>query len=91
MVKITRSKYLVAAQRSCHKEHVKYESLISYSSKVMANVKVFQTKVKGHGQGHMIKIFGTNRKALSQGTQLKYESPISYSAIVMTNDKVFQM
>ena len=30
----------------------------------MANDKVVQTKVKGHGQGHMFKIYGTVRKVL---------------------------
>ena len=30
----------------------------------MANVKFFEKKVKGHGQGHTIKIYGTNGKAL---------------------------
>ena len=33
--------------------------------KVMANVKVFQKSVKGHGKGHTLKIYGTIRKALS--------------------------
>jgi hypothetical protein len=42
-VKVTRSKYLVPIDRSCHKEHTyqKYESLITCHSKDMANVKVF--------------------------------------------------
>ena len=31
----------------------------------MADVKVFEKSVKGHGQGHMFKIYGTNGKALS--------------------------
>ena len=31
----------------------------------MANVKVFPKKVKGHGQGYMLKIYGTVVKALS--------------------------
>ena len=35
---------------------------MSYSKKVMANV---QNLVKGHGQGHMLKIYGTIGKALS--------------------------
>ena len=48
--------------------HAKYEYLISYDRKVMANVKVFQKKVKGHLQGHIFKIYGIIRKALSWGT-----------------------
>ena len=31
----------------------------------MANVKVFQKKVKGHSQGHKFKIYGTVGKVLS--------------------------
>ena len=31
----------------------------------MANVKVFQKYVKGHGQGHKFKIHGTVGKVLS--------------------------
>ena len=31
----------------------------------MVNVKVFQKKVKGHGQGHIFKIYGTAGKVLS--------------------------
>ena len=31
----------------------------------MTDVKVFQKYVKGHGQGHMFKIYGTKGKALS--------------------------
>ena len=42
--------------------YAKYECPISYGEKVMANV---QKKVKGHGQGHTFKIYGTIRKALS--------------------------
>ena len=34
----------------------------------MCRVKVFQMKVKGHGQGHVIKIYGTIGKVLSKGT-----------------------
>ena len=33
--------------------------------KGMANVKVFQKLVKGHGQGHKFKIYGTVGKVLS--------------------------
>jgi hypothetical protein len=40
-----------------------YESPITYHSKDMANVKVFEKWVKR--QGHMVTKFGTNRKVLS--------------------------
>ena len=33
--------------------------------KVMAGVKVFEKSVKGHGQGHMLKIYDTIEKASS--------------------------
>ena len=51
-------------ERSEHKEHMyaKYERPISYSEKVMVDVQKY---VKGHGQGHMFKIYGTIGKALS--------------------------
>ena len=45
--------------------HAKYESLISYNEKDMTNIKVFQKKVKGDGQGHKFKIYGTVGKILS--------------------------
>ena len=41
-VKVTRSKIMVACERSCHNEYVQYESPISSDQKVMAKVKVFQ-------------------------------------------------
>ena len=44
---------------------VKYESPMSNGKKVMCKVEVFQMYVKGHGQGHVIKIYGTIRKVLS--------------------------
>ena len=31
----------------------------------MADVKVFEKSVKGHGQGHLLKIYGAIEKALS--------------------------
>ena len=31
----------------------------------MANVKVFQKKVKGHGQGHIFTLYGAIGKTLS--------------------------
>ena len=35
---------------------VLYESPMSNGKKVMCRVNVFQMYIKGHGQGHMIKI-----------------------------------
>ena len=55
----------------------------------MANVKVFPKKVKGHGQGHKFKIYGTVGKVLSRITHAKYERLISKSKEVMANVKVF--
>jgi hypothetical protein len=43
---------------------MKYESPITYHSKDIANVKVFEKWVKLLGQGHKFKHFGTNRKVL---------------------------
>ena len=48
--------------------------------KLKAKVKVFQIKVKGNGQGHVLKIYGTIGKVLSEETHMlntKYESPIA--------------
>jgi hypothetical protein len=42
-----------------------YESPITYHSKDMANVKVFEKWVTLQGQGHKVKNSGTNRKVLS--------------------------
>jgi hypothetical protein len=44
--------------------HMKFESAITYHSKYMAKVKVFEKWVKFQGQGHMVKNFGTIRKVL---------------------------
>ena len=57
--------------RFCRKGHVmrnthaKYECPISWDKKVMANVKVFEKSVNGHGEGHMLKMYGTTEKASS--------------------------
>jgi hypothetical protein len=58
---------MVPLERSCHKEHTFeiYESPITYNSKDMANVKVFEKWLKL--EGHKVKKFGTNRKVLSKG------------------------
>jgi hypothetical protein len=45
------------------KTHMKYDSNVTYHSKDMANVKVFEKWVKHQGQG--VKNYGTNRKILS--------------------------
>ena len=45
--------------------NLKYESPITYHSKDIANVKVFEKWVKLQGQGHKVKNYGTNRKVLS--------------------------
>jgi hypothetical protein len=45
--------------------NMKYESPITYHSKDMAKVEVFEKWVKLQGQGHKVKNFGTNRKVLS--------------------------
>jgi hypothetical protein len=44
---------------------MEYESPITYHSKDMVNVNVFEKWVKLHGQGHKVENFGTNRKVLS--------------------------
>jgi hypothetical protein len=44
---------------------MKYESPITYQTKGMANVKVFEKWVKLQDQGHKVKYFDTNRKVLS--------------------------
>jgi hypothetical protein len=44
---------------------MKYESPITYHSKDMAKVKVFEKWVKLQGQRQRVKNFGRNRKVLS--------------------------
>jgi hypothetical protein len=44
---------------------MKYESPITYHSKSMANLKVFEKWVTLQGKGHKVKKCGTNRKVLS--------------------------
>ena len=53
----------------------------------MAQVKVFQKKVKLQGRGHKVNNFCTDRNALSQGIHVKYESPISSGSKVMAQVK----
>jgi hypothetical protein len=55
---------MVPLESSCHKEHT-YEIPITYHSKYMANVKVFENWIKLQGQGDKVKHFGINRKVLS--------------------------
>jgi hypothetical protein len=42
--------------------YLKYQSSSIYGSKDLAQVKVFQNKVKVQNQGHKVKFFGTKRK-----------------------------
>jgi hypothetical protein len=69
---------MVPLESFCHKEHT-YEIPITYHSKYMANVKVFEKWVKL--QGHKVKKFGTNRKVLSY-KEHTYEIPITDMANV---------
>ena len=64
--------------------HAKYESPMSNGKKVMCRVKVFQIKVKGHGQGHMIKIYSPIEKVLSQRTHL-----LHYKALCLMVRKLY--
>jgi hypothetical protein len=48
--------------------HMKYLSLSTYYSKVIAKVKVFNMQVKHKGQGHKVKFVGTQGMILSQET-----------------------
>ena len=56
---------------------MKYESPITYHSKDMANVKVFEKWVKLQGQDHEVKNEGTNRKVLSKGPHTRNMKAIS--------------
>ena len=49
--------------------------------KLCAKVKVFQMKVKGPGQGHVMKIHGTIRKVIRK-SHAKYESPMSNGLVI---------
>jgi lauroyl/myristoyl acyltransferase len=49
---------------------MKYESPITYHSKDMANVKVFEKWVKLQGQHHKVKSYNTNKKVLSWGRHI---------------------
>jgi hypothetical protein len=84
-VKVTRSKVIIPIQRSCHKEHA-YEIPITYHSKDMTNVEIFEKWVKLQCQGHKVKNLSTNRKI----TQMKYESHITYHSKDMANVKLFE-
>ena len=56
-VKVTWSKLVVPPERSRHKEHTcSIESPMSNGREIMCRVNVFKIKVKGHVQGHVIKI-----------------------------------
>ena len=41
------------------------KSSVCYVKKVMYRVKVFKMYVKGHGQGHVLKMYGSIGKVLS--------------------------
>ena len=87
MVKVTCSKLTVLSERPCLREHnpnMKTQSL--RIKKVMTNVKDFQKKVKGHGQGHMFKMYGTFGKALSKGTLMP-----NMKALSLTVKKIYKM
>ena len=43
---------------------------LCYGSKVISKVNDFKMQVKGHGQGHEVKYFGTDGKVLSQGIHM---------------------
>jgi hypothetical protein len=81
---------MVPLESSCHKEHTcTYEIPITYHSKDMANVKVFEKWIKLQRQGHKVKTFGTNRKVI-RNTHMKYESPTTCNSKDMANVKVFE-
>jgi NifU-like protein involved in Fe-S cluster formation len=68
---------------------MKYESPITYHSKDMANVKVFEKWVKRQGQSHKVKKNWYLEKGLViRKTHMKYESPITYHSKNMANVKV---
>jgi hypothetical protein len=69
--------------------HVKYESPSTYHSKVMTKVKVFEKKVKLHGQRSQGQGRGIKRKVLPEGIHVKYENPSTYQSKVMAKVKVF--
>jgi hypothetical protein len=65
---------------------MKCESLITYHSKDMANIKVFEKWVKLQGQGHKIKNNGTDRMVVSYG---KYTR--NMIALSLTIQKIWPM
>jgi hypothetical protein len=90
-VKVRRSKILAPIKRACHirNTHMKYQSPITYHSKVIANVNVFNKYVKLQGQVHMVKNFNTSRSLVIRNTHTKYQSPITYNSKDMANVKSF--
>jgi hypothetical protein len=68
--------------------HMKYESPITYNSKDMANVKVFEKWVKLQGLGQ--KLWYQKKALIIRNTYTKYESSITYHSKDMVNVKVFE-
>jgi hypothetical protein len=66
---------MIPIERSCHKEHT-YEIPITYHSKDISNVKVFEKWVK-------LQCF------VIRSTHMKYESPTTYHSKDISNVKVF--
>jgi putative transposon-encoded protein len=67
---------------------MKYKSSITYHSKDMANVKVYEKWVKLQGQGHKVKnLVPTERSCHKEHT---YEIPITCHSKDMANVKVFE-
>ena len=66
-IKVTNVQYLWFRRKGLviRYKHAKYESRISYDKKLWPMLKFFQKKVKGHGQGHKFKIYGTVGKVLT--------------------------
>ena len=61
----------------------------------MFKVKFVLTEVKSQGQGHEVKIFDTERKILSQGTQMcnkkaffSFSSKVMLKVIFLSRSKV---
>jgi hypothetical protein len=78
---------LVPKERSCHKENT-YEIPITYHSKDMANVEVFEKWVNLRGQGHRVKnLVPIERFCHKEHT---YEIPITYHSKDIANVKVFE-
>ena len=70
-IKVKWSNLMLPPERSYHNNpYAKSESPMSYGKKVICRVKVFQMEVRSHSQGHVLKMYGTNGKVLSEGTHM---------------------